>query len=122
MAVLGELGQGLVLSLITPSRPSSGQVGLQNHHMLSGTLKGHLQEITDSTRALDPFSNKQGKGEESKAHRERQDLYGMATIAAGVSDSHVDYYLYILEMYVKNYMCTGMDQSDAHCPDGRSMF
>ena len=90
--------------------------------MLSGTLKGHLQEITDSTRALDPFSNKQGKGEESKAHRERQDLYGTETIATGVSDSHVDYYLYILEMYVKNYMCTGMYQSDAHCPDGRSMF
>ena len=63
------------LSLITPNRPSPGQVGRQNHHMLSGTPNGHLQEITESTCVLNPFSNKQGKGEESKAHRETRSLW-----------------------------------------------
>ena len=86
--------------------------------MLSGTLKGHLQEITESTRSLYPFSNKQGKGEESKERRETRSLwYGdHCSRRFGFTSLHT--------RDVKEYLCTRMwpctramriAQTDAPC-------
>ena len=76
MALLGELGRGLVLSLITPNRPSPGQVGrAEPSHVewnTEGAFAGNNRQHTCPRSFLQQTRKRRG---EQSAQRETRSLW-----------------------------------------------